>query len=409
MAQDLGEQINTIERSLGERMIDHALVIVRAWLNELGESNPYEEAFRSVQTRYKNLFEIWLSVEDDPVNEELNNLTGETYQLVDAVYADIRLQRGLSPQMHGFNRSNPQSVINYFANCVKLTQEDYDWLRAAIHDPDKPALALLATGALAKNLRECFSIEAMMLLIEGMDAANELVADQCIAYVCMLLIHYDIRMDYFPQLQAAFTEAYGAMADEGEQVFDIICALVRSSHDKWVERFARGEYGKMDLPDELVQLLEMTGKEGENSIETWLPQSESEYMESLMEIFPDTWLCKILLENDEERERQLALTYLSTGCMDLIWNQPEAAEKYLLCLLRKGGGEAYDYINYGHLQMLKGDKMLAYEYYRQGRSMCRSSKEFLTLFRPGRRGLADYGVPLEQIYLIEDKLLQIDN
>ena len=49
MAQTLDEQILTIERALGERMIDHALVIVRAWLNELGENNPYEEAYQALE------------------------------------------------------------------------------------------------------------------------------------------------------------------------------------------------------------------------------------------------------------------------------------------------------------------------------------------------------------------------
>ena len=39
--QSLDEQINTIERALGECMIEHALVIVRPWLNDLGLDNPY--------------------------------------------------------------------------------------------------------------------------------------------------------------------------------------------------------------------------------------------------------------------------------------------------------------------------------------------------------------------------------
>ena len=50
MAQTLDEQVTVVERALGECMIDTALVVVRSWLNEIGENNPYEEAFTSIQS-----------------------------------------------------------------------------------------------------------------------------------------------------------------------------------------------------------------------------------------------------------------------------------------------------------------------------------------------------------------------
>ena len=97
MAQTLDEQVTVVERALGECMIDTALVVVRASLNELGENNPYEEAFTSIQKRYHEIFTQWLNIDVPSSDEELNKITGETYQMVDAVYADIRLLRGLSP------------------------------------------------------------------------------------------------------------------------------------------------------------------------------------------------------------------------------------------------------------------------------------------------------------------------
>lgn len=407
MAQDLGEQINTIERSLGERMIEHALVIVRSWLNELGENNPYEEAFKSIQQRYRKAFDEWLTADDTQNNEELNDLTGEMYQLSDAVYAAIRVHRGLSPLMHGFNPGSAQSVINYFANCVEWKESDLEWLRSAMNDPDRSALALLAAGSLSKNLRECFSLDAIMVLMDAMNGKNDVVADQCIAYVCMLLIHYDIRMDFFPQLQEAFVEAY-AQTGSGDRVFEVLCALVRSSHRDRADK-SEEKVSKTDLPDELVQLMDMVGMNSEQGVQTWMPQSEAEYIEGLVDIFPDTWLYKMVMEEDSAREQQMALTYLSIGRMDMLWGYPEVAERFLKERLRKNSQEVCDYINYGHLQLLKGDKMLAYAYYRQARNMCSSVKTFYSLFRPGRSALADCGVPLDQIYLIEDQLLQTDN
>ena len=60
MSQSLEEQLNTLERALGERMITHALTILRVWINELGENNPYEQAFSDIQVQYDELFRDWL-------------------------------------------------------------------------------------------------------------------------------------------------------------------------------------------------------------------------------------------------------------------------------------------------------------------------------------------------------------
>ena len=65
-----------------------------------------------------------------------------------------------------------------------------------------------------------------------------------------------------------------------------------------------------------------------------------------------------------------------------------------------------DYINYGHCLLLKGDRMMAFENYRQARQLCGNVKDFFNLFRPDRRQLVDCGVPVEFIYLIEDQLLK---
>ena len=40
MAQTLDEQVTVVERALGECMIDTALVVVRAWLNEFRGEQP---------------------------------------------------------------------------------------------------------------------------------------------------------------------------------------------------------------------------------------------------------------------------------------------------------------------------------------------------------------------------------
>ena len=93
MNKELSDQVNTVERALGECMIETATTVIRVWLNELGENNPYEEALLSIHKRYQDLFTRWLNVDDPEAEQELDKLTGDMYQLADAVYVDIRLKR----------------------------------------------------------------------------------------------------------------------------------------------------------------------------------------------------------------------------------------------------------------------------------------------------------------------------
>lgn len=406
MAQKLEEQIATIEKALGERMIDHALVIVRAWLNELGENNIYEQAYGDLRKQYDELFAQWLTSGDPEHDVLLNSLTGKTYRLVDAVYAAIRLKRGLSPEMHGFNHENAQSVMHYFSFCLNLREEDYEWLRNASDDPEHAALALMAIAALAKNVRECFNERAIMALIDGINGENDIVAEQCIANVLILMANYDVRIDFFPELQNALMDAISEMGDEGEEAFHTLCALVRSVKYSWRDSIASGEMRVEDLPEELQSLLELTGeKERMDGVVSWMPSTEQAYMQGIIDILPETWVYSALMGGSPERMQQIALVYLSVGRMDLLWDHADVAARWLRKQLRDGSESPMDYMNYGHCMLLQGDKMMAYEHYRQARNMCKSPKDFFALYRPDRRALVDHGIPLETVYLLEDQLI----
>jgi hypothetical protein len=407
MSQKLDEQINTLERALGERMITHALVIIHSWLNELGENNPYEEAYLSIQQRYSTLFSAWVSSDDENTDARLDELTGEAYQMADAVYADIRILRGLSPDMHGFNPESPQSVMYYFGSCLRLSKEDFLWLHEALHDDNRSSIGLMAVSSLVKNLRECFSIEGMLAVIDGIRSERELISEQCTAYACTLLIHYDIRIDFFPQIQDAFIKAVREVDPEGDRTFDVLCALVRSTHMRWSKPQKEDKDLIEQLPEDIRSMLAMLNMDSTEDIITWMPRSEHEYMQGLIQFLPDTWLYSVLVADSPARESIIAGTYLSVGRMDLLWNHPDGAEKYLVQCLREGSENPMDYINYGHCLMLKGDRIMAYENYHRARQMCKNAKEFFALFRPDRRQLVEHGVPVEQVYLMEDQLLNI--
>jgi hypothetical protein len=402
--QAIEEQVYTIERALGERMVKHALFVVRLWLNELGEDNPFEDAYRSLFVRYDDFFADWVVAGDGEQDEVLETMTSDAYRLVDAVYAELRIKRGMSPKMHGFNGENPQSVMHYFSSCVQFKDYDMDWLRSVLNDTNRSSIALMTVAALAKNLRECFSETAMMALVDGIHASNSLVAEQCLANVLLLLAHYDVRIDFFRELQEAFVEAIG----DGELAFETLCALIKSVKVNLSEMIASGEFSMDNLPEELQNLLGESGiQDNYQETEVLMPASEKEYMAGLVQMLPDTWVYITLVGENEERKRKMRLLYLSVGNMNMMWDKTEAAEQMLVRKLRTKGGDAKDYINYGHCLLLKGDRLMAFENYREARRLCKSAKEFYALFRPDRRQLVDRGIPVEQVYLIEDQLFSI--
>ena len=406
MAQTLDDQIMTIERSLGERMIEHALVIVRAWLNEIGENNPFEQAFDDIYEQYQKVFDEWMTSDDPHREEMLDSLTGDTYRLVDAAYVALRIKRGLSPDMKGFNRENPQSVMHYFSNCLTITDEDCEWMMDAANDQDRAAIALMAVASLAKNVRECFNEKAMLALIRGIGCENAVVAEQCLANIILLLAHFDVRIDFFPGIQNAFVEAITDLEDDGEQAFQTLGALVMSIKTNWRDDIAKGKLKIEDLPEELQNMLEMTGeKDSMEGVASWIPASEQEYMQGIIQILPETWVYSAIMGDSGERAQQMAMTYLSVGHMDLLWDHIDEAEQWLVRHLRNGSTSPMDYINYGHCLLLQGDRMMAFENYHQARTMCKGAREFFGLFRPDRKALVDHGIPLEQVYMIEDMLL----
>ncbi len=371
MAQTLEEQISVAERALAECMIDTALVVVRSWLNELGENNPYEEAYNNLSEGQTKLFTKWLNVDDPAAEGELERLTGEAYQLVDAVYADLRIQRGLSPDMHGFNRDSVHSVMNYFTHCVRFRPEDLEWYHELLNREGSTEIAAVAVTALSQNLRRCFSLDAMLAMIDGMTAGNDMAAGLSAAYSMLLIVQYDDRIDFFPQLQDAFVNAV-TEEDNGDRLFELLCTLIQN--------------------EQVMKII--PGHTDEN------------YLPMIIPMIPHSWLYSLLIEGSTERERRLAYHMIQAGYRDQMWEYPDIAEKIYVEKLRGESRNPMDYINYAHCLLLRGDRMMAYEHYRQARQLCGTSKEFFSLFRPDRKQLVDHGIPIEHVYLIEDRLIR---
>ena len=400
---DIEEQVNTIERALGERMISHALAILRPWALELG-NDAYIERIAQLQKNYKQVFDYFLVSDAEDREVLLDKLTGEAYRLSDDIYADLRLKRGLSPDLRAFNPENPQSVVRYFASCLRPTEEDYRWLSEIYTDTQRTPIALMAVASIGKNLRECFSTRMMMSLIEAIGSDIVLVSDQAMATSILLLAHYDIRIDFFPDIQNAFVEAISS----DDRAYATLAAIVRSTKQNLRELIASGNIQAEDMPEAIRDLMDMIDAkmESDETILSWMPSSENEYMAGIVNLLPDTWVCSVLLGDNEKMWNHLKLTYLSIGKMDMMWDDLAKAEEWLVKRIYSGEATPSDYINYGHCCLLRGDRMVAYENYREARVRCKSAKAFFALFRPDRRALSEHGVPLEQIYLLEDQLIR---
>ena len=400
----LTEQLDTIEHALGERMIAHAMVIVRQWATEL-DSELHLRRIDQLELNYKYVFDYYLSADDPDRENLLDKMTAEAYRITDDVYADLRVRRGMSPDMHGFNPENPQSVMRYFNACLHITHEDFDWLRTVANYQDNTAIAIAATAALAQNLRECFNESAIAALIDVAGADNHLVADQALASLILLLAHYDVRIDFFPNLQDAFQ----AVVDDGTRAFEAMCAIIRSTKMNIHDVIASGELTMDDLPEPLKELL---GTEGHSlnieSIESWMPASESEYMAGIVTLLPATWVYSVIMGDNTERQERVEMVYLSIGKMDLLWDDTERAEEWLVKRLCSDKASPMDYINYGHCCFVRGDRLMAYENYLEARQRCKNAKEFFGLFRPDRHHLLERGIPVEQIYMMEDQMLRQD-
>ena len=280
-----------------------------------------------------------------------------------------------------------------------------DWVVEAANDPEQASMGFVAVAALSANLRETFKEDSLLTLIDVIDAENQMVADQALASLILLLAQWDVRVDFFPD--KAFEEKIG----DGERAFLLMRSLIRSSNKSISQMVADEHITKDDIPEELTEVL---GEDAsEQSVEDLLsrlskliPKTENAYIQTIVELLPETWVFDLIIGEDEQREVVIDQLYLELGYMGFMWDNIDEAEEWLVNRLRSGLAKPKDYLNYGHCCFLKGDRMMAFENYLEAKRLCKGTRAFFDLFRPDRKILVDKGVPLEQVYLMEDHLLK---
>ena len=379
MKPALEEQHNIIERALGERMLNHAFIFLRQWAKELGNT-PFNDRIRSLEHNYAALFDYFLAGDDTDREQVHDQMTTETYRLADEMYAAVRLKRNIVPEVFGYDAQSPESYLRYFFFCQQLTEQDFDWLYQLERQPDGATTLVPILSTLAASMKDCFQEAVFSMFIDFIDSDNHVVASQALMCSIILFVQYDLRIDFFPHLQNAFVSKIG----DGQEAFDILTAIIRSPRN--IEQL----HVHIQSPDE--------NSENNDNYEN--------YVKSIVTFLPDTWVFDTIVADNEQRYLDIQQLYLSIGYMDLMWDRIDEAEQILVQRLRSQQPTVYDYINYAHCCFVKGDRILAYENYRQAKSMCASNQQFLDIFRPDRKALLDNGISLDDIYLIEDQLLR---
>lgn len=465
----LTDQYATLLKMLSDSMLVHASTILRQWIQQLnpasGMQSPYGLRLSSLLRHYERIRKEWISepetiqnTEDSRVMDELDDLTTEFFRLTDEIYADMLLKEGLAPEMHGYSRDNVNSAVNYFAACVHLQDEDLDWLDEVAQDEERGATGLLLIAALGHNLRTVFSENAMYSLLKASESEVMVVRSQAMAHLILTLAHHDLRIDYFPDLREDFMQL------DMDAMYQVLCGLVYGAKSKLREMLTQEDFDEEALPDEIREAFADDKDVTLDDLVKHLPDAENQYIVDMISFLPETWVFGMVVNDDEKREK-IAELYVNLGMTDVAYEgiclgrldlcssdrlhagmllheglyeealeayqqleeihpkdkkigfkigwcamlagQYELAEQYMVERLRGENPNMEDYINYAHLCFIRGDRLSAYEYYREARRLAGSAKRWKVSYCPDRKMLIEHGVPTDQVYLMEDLMVSI--
>lgn len=387
-------------------MLHSAFKDLRLWCEELG--NIYNDRILTIEQNYQYLFDYYLSGDDAHRKSLLDNMAGEAFRLTDTMYADLLLKRGLVPEIQGFDKDNRESAIRYFSTCVHLQEEDYDYLLDLAEHPQSRTLTLMLMAALAQNLRNHFSESGILCLIRLMDSDSHFLRDQATANVILLLAQYDSRVSILRSIQEAFEAVVGE--DEDRVFFDVLYALTKSTKVGLKTIIEDEDFVDRDLPDEIKELF--GGASTLSQIVQSIPANEDEYLGALIAKLPDTWVFfRLVYEHIDEgiRDEQIADAYLEAGIMiNSMWIEKTHAEEVLVDRIRSGHPTPQDYMNYGHLCFIQGDRLMAYENYREAFKILKDKNKLLALYRSAREKiLTEIVCDRQSVNLMEDALVNL--
>lgn len=160
------EQYMTAENALTQSMIHHAVTIMTSWAKDINALDAYSTKLHTLSENAEHIFDWYLAHEDGDREEQIINLTGRAFLLLDELYHKV----------------------------VK------------------------------KNNEIDLSVPPFSELMEMVDWEDPTQTVDGFAQLIYVLVAKDNRIDFFPEFQAQFEEAIG----DGTVAFSMLLAILDS-------------------------------------------------------------------------------------------------------------------------------------------------------------------------------------
>ena len=269
-------------------------------------------------------------------------------------------------QAYRFFRLNPWNIQNPFDALFQL--------------PDSTVFRLLYTSAADKRM-----IASCLMHCRAYEMAVKIYAQ--IADTLQnaeVYGHYGLCLQKIGEYEKAL-EAYKKMQQIGSS--------------EWLYRQMEYCYSAIGDYDDALQICDL--------LLQFKPDSQAYLYEKAnvlirLELFAEA--LKILYKLDFLRPNNVTIAHEIIWCA-FVCDDLEAAIRYFNRLEETNTTNALDWINIGHIYLIQGKRMDAYQSYRRAMMQMADLKKFLAAFRPDRPLLVEKGIRLDEIYLMEDQLI----
>ena len=265
----MDKTFGAISRLLSGHMLGHAFTLLRPWVADTlknGAGMSLNNRLQSLEKNYRYVVDYFMSPEDDPNREEVTEeLIREAFILLDDVYLEKRLKEStsyefrqmlqfiahpVSPRIESENDlEGPPQVFRFFWLTRHLEEFDLNVLDEYVHNPEMEEEALLGISGLTLNMLRCFSEEGMQFLVMICAGRHAMcIMERAWMSLMVLMLHYDIRMRYFPSVMNAFMDLI-ATPEGNAFALHALSALIRTTGIRWATETFLG------LQDQLMRFI----------------------------------------------------------------------------------------------------------------------------------------------------------
>ena len=194
------KQLHTIRRSLVDKRLYHALLVMHPIINKTGQYE-LEERWQNLERDYSYLLNYFADGHDDMRRSEMqDSLVAQAWHL----YDDMVLQATahLKPQTRLRMEAEAQRFVAEEEEFSRAKKVFYDaWLKPEVYDVEMPQYSLqMYVSAITLNLLERFDERLLLHLIDLCEQDSLAVRAKALIGAAIVYIKYNERLYVFPQL-----------------------------------------------------------------------------------------------------------------------------------------------------------------------------------------------------------------